>query len=1389
MKYKNKDKPFSLYAGLLAVCLIVFSFPVRSEVELPNGIYHETVDDLVVKVMGGYVKAQRTWYAGKWYHTRAWNNLQIEYNALDGSVSRLGRNYDVYEKANSGLYTYADNTKSLSETESGYRWTDKHGNWIDYAKDGRIIKYGDRNNVEVSFIYNAEGQRTGVKDHFGNQILWYEYNAAGQVTSVRDHADLAQARIVKYQYTDGLLTQVIDVLGNTWSYSYKWTKTDSGSSSLGTTGSGGGTTGISSSRMDYTLLLTSRTDPEGRTVTIEYNPNKRVASVKKADGTGPTYEYGYDKTKKEYYTRETHSSGRIDETWFNKDGEVIRRDVNGLTVETVKIDGNTYTHINELGYQTIRQYDNKKNLIKETYPDESFKSWKYDNKFSNITEFVDEKGTATSYEYDNSGDIAKVIEGVNLPEPRITTYIHDEYGNIVDIARESDSVTERTYTTSIYDERGNLKSQSDYVDMNLTYTTNYLKYDNAGNLLEVKNAKNDLWTYQYDNAGNLIKITNPLNDSWSYSYDKSGNRIKISDPYNISTSIQYDSNNRVQSVTTPSGDIIQGTYNVHGQLIKILSGETDAKEILYDNFGRISRISEGENDVISFKYGNHDYGANFNKVSSINYPAFLKTYRYDKRGRHIETADLLDGGDKNIKTITYNKVGNVIKRVDAESNIIAYEYDELNRLIKVVDALNNTVTYKYDNRDNLLNVVNQNGVKIREYAYDGLNRKTREMLPSGAEIQFSYDSSDNLVKKVDAKGQVKNLIYNEANQIIAIEYYENDSSLAPNKSIKFSRNKRGRIVGYDDGITSATYTYNNIQQLTSETINFGEFTKSISYGYLKNGKKSSFTYPDGRIIQYSYDAHGQLKNINIPGEGRISYNSYHWYAPERVTLPGGITQQYEYDSFMRLVNITLQDPASNKKFQHMYKYDKVGNVITKTTERGDYSYEYNGAYELEKIVNPQNTETHTYDPAGNRLGREKSKQKWKYNQSNQLVSADDSSYEYDKNGNLTTITKPQKSYTYIYNIENRISTVKDNNQNIIASYYYDPFGRRLWKESNGIRTYFMYSEEGLIAELNINGAVKKSYGYEPDSIWGSNPIFTHDKNGYYYYQNDRMGIPQKIFKSDGSVVWQATYDGLGSANIEINAITNNLRYPGQYYDDETGLHYNYLRYYDPGVGRYISSDPIGIGGGINTYMYAFNNPKFWMDPFGLDHIRRDITPEEFDAVRETLKDWDKEENATPYANKDVNPKYRGPNAKKGKGADCTGVIHKTFKESGFPNKYTPTNTFFEGEHKDWRELGDDDELQDGDVLVKGRWHLVTDEETGVSKWVWKGHAKIYDSKSNDNDKGYDGWSAKSPGRDFGPTRTKSYRQDKSVRRYRYQVPIPHETQDEFTPCECQTYFA
>ena len=120
--------------------------------------------------------------------------------------------------------------------------------------------------------------------------------------------------------------------------------------------------------------------------------------------------------------------------------------------------------------------------------------------------------------------------------------------------------------------------------------------------------------------------------------------------------------------------------------------------------------------------------------------------------------------------------------------------------------------------------------------------------------------------------------------------------------------------------------------------------------------------------------------------------------------------------------------------------------------------------------------------------------------------------------------------------------------------------------------------------------------------------------------NDHLGTPQKMTDSTGTVVWSADYKPFGEATVMVSTITNNLRFPGQYYDAETGLNYNYYRDYNPIIGRYIEADPLGLQGGMNLYGYVSGNPINLKDPTGLEECKhgRYVPCEKMDFINKWI---------------------------------------------------------------------------------------------------------------------------------------------------------------------------
>jgi RHS repeat-associated protein len=157
-------------------------------------------------------------------------------------------------------------------------------------------------------------------------------------------------------------------------------------------------------------------------------------------------------------------------------------------------------------------------------------------------------------------------------------------------------------------------------------------------------------------------------------------------------------------------------------------------------------------------------------------------------------------------------------------------------------------------------------------------------------------------------------------------------------------------------------------------------------------------------------------------------------------------------------------------------------------------------------------------------------------------------------------------------------------------------GQRIKKVTQTETRIFHYDLLGhIIAETNQSGQMIAEYIYLGDQL------LAMIKPGElaYYFHNDHLGTPQVLTDGNGSIAWRAVYTPFGEAVISVATVENPFRFPGQYYDQETGLHYNYFRYYDPITGRYITPDPIGLEGGINLFAYVAGNPIRHTDPKGL----------------------------------------------------------------------------------------------------------------------------------------------------------------------------------------------
>jgi len=345
---------------------------------------------------------------------------------------------------------------------------------------------------------------------------------------------------------------------------------------------------------------------------------------------------------------------------------------------------------------------------------------------------------------------------------------------------------------------------------------------------------------------------------------------------------------------------------------------------------------------------------------------------------------------------------------------------------------------------------------------------------------------------------------------------------------------------------------------------------------------------------YSCNKLNQMSTANYAG---ASITSTYYADDDRhtVTFPNGVAETYTYRDNGPLDTLSLTGP-SGPLATNSYTYDDALNVATRTDGDGVHSFLYDGANRVTQAVHPSasglGTEGFAYDRAGNRKDPA-NPSLWTYDTNNRIVQGGAATYTFDADGSVAT---KSDGSTFSHDVESRLTRYAGGSTT--ASYLYDSVGHRIRKTVNGTTTWFLWDGTSLLAEYDASGNRTMRYGYLPGAFVA---VQVQDANGTYYVHSDAMQAPRVLTDSAGQTVWQARYATYGAAVVNGNGvgIIYNQRLPGQYFDSESALSYNYMRYYDAALGRYAESDPIGQSGGVNLYAYVDGNPLNRSDATGL----------------------------------------------------------------------------------------------------------------------------------------------------------------------------------------------
>jgi len=792
-----------------------------------------------------------------------------------------------------------------------------------------------------------------------------------------------------------------------------------------------------------------------------------------------------------------------------------------------------------------------------------------------------------------------------------TSYTYNNHGNVLTTTLPDNHVIENEYS-AVYNGLYVTKTFHRIAGVAVADLEETYEYDTRGNRSKVTDARGKFTTTSYDDLSRRSTVTNHLGHITTYNYDAKGNleflkrdRTLPGDQLDI-TKMTYDGKNRVTDIerTNSTGSYIlikHSTYDSAGNLYTSSNSLGQTNHFRYDLLHRLENVINHKSESIHYSLDALGNRTHEEVKDSSGVVVRSSDATFDALNRQLTQ---VGASASQTTTYTYDAKGNRTSMVDALARpTTEYTYNALNQLANVKDAKGNNTVYGYHDRGWLQTVTDPRSL-VTTYNYNALGQLDNLVSPDTSTTVYTYDLAGNKKTKRDARNITATYNYDDLNRLISISYPDSTKNVTFNydDNTGGKLNGLGKLTSMTDESGSTQFEYNHWGDLVKETkvINGQSFV--IQYGYDTERRLMSTLYPSGRIVYNTVDASQNIASISSfynsvsqPLLENINYMPFGGI--DNANLGNGLALNYDYDADYRL---TAQQAGS--AYDRTTVYNDVNNItdiINNLDATRTQNFTYDGMDRLTDASGVYGAVHYEYDADGNRtLETKDGTQSSTYNypaSSNKLdniTGTKANAYGYDANGN----TETKNGLVFSYDQSNRMSQAV--NGAVTTNYSYDGKGQRVSKDVNGVKTIFIFNKDGkLIAEADTSGAVQKDYVY-----FAGKPVAmatTGASPATYYYHVDHLGTPQVLTNQAQSVVWSGDYDVFGEATLTTETVVNNIRFPGQYYDAESGLHYNYFRDYDTSLGRYVESDPIGLGGGMNTYAYVESNPIVYYDPLGL----------------------------------------------------------------------------------------------------------------------------------------------------------------------------------------------
>ncbi|MFF5922723.1 DUF6531 domain-containing protein [Streptomyces flavochromogenes] len=810
-----------------------------------------------------------------------------------------------------------------------------------------------------------------------------------------------------------------------------------------------------------------------------------------------------------------------------------------------------------------------------------------------VTSWTDRLGSTYRYVYDADGRVVETVGPDGFLSSRfsydtaervtrftdatgaVTTSRLNELGQVV---AETDPLGHTVYRR--WDAHDNLLSRTDQLGRTATFT-----WDEHDNLTSVTRPDGTRTLTTYNEFHLPVTVTGPDGSVWRREYDSRGNLTAVIAPDGAATRSTYSERGALTARTDASGATHRMSHDPAGLTLSHADPLGNTYRLTRDSFGRPVRGTDPLGAEHATEWSTEGWATRATRPDGGG-----ESWTWDAEGNRTSHTDPTGATTR----FEYTHFGKLAARTGADGARYEFRYDKELRLTEVTGPQGLTWTYTYDGAGRLVAETDFDGRTVT-YELDAVGRTTARTTPLGERVTVAYDAMDRVVEQHSSAGTTR-YAYDPAGRSVSLT--------SPTSTVVLERDVTGLLLAETVDGRTTRYEYDAAGALTARTTPSGARSH---YANDAAGRRAVLT-ADGHDMLVARDERGREVARTL-GEG-----------PESVTLASA------WDRMGRLSSrsVTAGDRVVRSR-GYGYRADGHLDRITDRVAGTDVTFELDPVGRPLRVAAEGWSETYAYDAVGNqaqaewpdRALRDEARGERAY-EGNRLLRAGRIRYEYDAAGRMVLRQKARLSrkpdtWHYTWDAENRLVACRTPD-GVTWRYAYDPLGRRTAKHRmapDGTTversTYFTWDGTRLAEQTDTDSATTITWEYDahdhrPLSQLERRPR-GDDQDAYdtrfFAIVTDLVGAPTELVDEGGDVAWEARRTTWGSTrwNRTATAYTP-LRFPGQYEDSETGLHYNYLRHYDPETARYACPDPLGLAPAANPVAYV-TNPWTLTDPLGL----------------------------------------------------------------------------------------------------------------------------------------------------------------------------------------------